>query len=248
MVKNNASLSHDSSTPCAPRSALLPTFGQIVLVALIFWCSACASSTDQTGHPGITGIRQKNSDTLVANQNLVTGIRAVNDNGTINVIVEVPAGTNEKWEVNEEGVMVREFTGDKPRVIRYLPYPGNYGMIPRTLLDPKDGGDNAPLDAIVLGSSVPRGHVIKAYPIGVLRMLDGGEQDDKILAVQADSHFKSALDVEKLEEQFPGTVPILKTWFSNYAGKSQQIVLGFGSRASAIQIISIASKSFEARN
>lgn len=227
---------------------LLSRFAALLLLALLLGQSGCASSTDQTGHPGITGVRQKNADTLVANQNLVTGIRAINDDGTINVIVEVPAGTNEKWEVNEQGVMVREFTGTKPRVIRYLPYPGNYGMIPRTLLDAREGGDNAPLDVIVLGSSVPRGHVIKAYPIGVLRMLDGGEQDDKILAVRADSHFKNALDVDQLEEQFPGTIPILKTWFSNYAGKSKQIVLGFGSRASAIQIIRVASKSFEANN
>ena len=247
-MPNNDSMSHFAPSHLRSRPASLSALGRTCLWILVAFCTACASSSNDTGHPGITGVRQTNSDTLVANQNLVTGILAMNADGTINVIVEVPAGTNEKWEVNEQGVMVREFTGDKPRVIRYLPYPGNYGMIPRTLLDPKDGGDNAPLDAIVLGPTVPRGHVIKAYPIGVLRMLDGGEQDDKILAVRADSHFKNALDVDALEKQFPGTVTILETWFSNYAGKSRQIVLGFGSRASAIQIISVASKSFEASN
>ena len=217
------------------------------LLAIAFAAFACAGSTGGSGHPGVTGVRQKNANTIVANQDLTSAILAKNSDGTINVVVEVPAGTNEKWEVNAQGVMVREFTGNSPRTIRYLPYPGNYGMVPRTFLDPKHGGDNAPLDAIVIGTTVPRGHVIRAYPIGMLRMLDRGEQDDKILAVSADSHFKNALDVDELEKQFPGSTLILKTWFSNYSGGKDQIVLGFGSRASAIQIIDLASKDFEDR-
>ena len=236
--------------PKYPRLARLPSFPLLRVCSLMLVAAllgACASSKGETGHPGVTGLRQKNSDTIVANQNLTSAIRAMNDDGTINVVVEVPAGTSEKWEVNADGVMVREFTGSSPRTIRYLPYPGNYGMVPRTFLDPAQGGDNAPLDAIVLGPSVPRGHVIRAYPIGMLRMLDHGEQDDKILAVRADSHFSTALDVSKLEAQFPGSTLIIETWFSNYTGGKNQIVLGFGSRASALEIIQVASKDFEAR-
>lgn len=231
------------------HSGGLPHLQRAALVALALFsllAAGCAPGAG-SGHPGVTGLRQENADTLVANQNLTRAIRALNDDGTINVVVEVPAGTNEKWEVNEAGVMVREFTGNAPRTIRYLPYPGNYGMVPRTFLDPKHGGDNAPLDAIVIGSAVPRGHVIRAYPIGMLRMLDHGEQDDKILAVRADSHFKNALDIDELEKQFPGSTLILKTWFSNYSGGNDQIVLGFGSRASALKMIQVASEDFEAR-
>ena len=217
------------------------------MVLAVTFLGACAGSQGGSGHPGVTGVRKKNADTIVANQNLTSAIRAMNDDGTINVVVEVPAGTNEKWEVNPDGVMVREFTGNTPREIRYLPYPGNYGMVPRTFLDPTHGGDNAPLDAMVLGPSVPRGKVVRAYPIGMIRMLDHGEQDDKILAVRADSHFSNALDIEALEQQFPGSVLILKTWFTHYTGGKDQVVLGFGSRSSALDIIRVASKDFEAR-
>ena len=45
----------------------------------------------------------------------------------------------------------------KPREVKYLGYPGNYGMIPRTLLPKELGGDGDPLDVIVLGPAVERG-------------------------------------------------------------------------------------------
>ena len=57
--------------------------------------------------------------------------------------------------------MIWEFKDGKPRIVKYLGYPGNYGMVPKTLLPENLGGDGDPLDVIVLGPQVERGSVIK---------------------------------------------------------------------------------------
>ena len=91
-------------------------------------------------------------------------------------------------------------------------------MIPRTLLPEENGGDGDPLDVIVLGPAVPRGTVLKARLIGMIRMLDGGEQDDKLIAVMLDSHFGGIRSLEELESRYKGVTRILDLWFSNYKG------------------------------
>ena len=99
-------------------------------------------------------------------------------------LTKLVGGVAESWEVSDDGTqLVRDFTGEKPRTIDYLAYPGNYGMIPSTFLDPEQGGDGGALDAIVLGPAVPRGSVVRARPIGVLRVIDRMEQDDKVVAI-----------------------------------------------------------------
>ena len=58
-------------------------------------------------------------------------------------------------------------------------YPANYGFIPRTYAD-----DGDPLDVLVLCSEpIYPMTLIRVYPIGVMRMIDGGKMDDKILAI-----------------------------------------------------------------
>jgi inorganic pyrophosphatase len=210
--------------------------GHIPRLALALVAAAvmtgCASSGGGGGG-GSASLEQKDPYTLVSKINLLSGYKAVNPDGTINVVVEIPAGTNQKWEVSADGnTLVWEFDGDQPRVIDYLPYPGNYGMIPRTLRRLEQGGDGGALDVMVLGPGVPRGSVIRARPIGVIELLDRGEQDDKILAVMEGSPLERVTDVQDLDREFPGARTILKTWFSNYVGKSM-VMLGVGSRAAA---------------
>ena len=50
---------------------------------------------------------------------------------------------------------------NKPRIINYLGYPANYGMIPKTLLKKENGGDGDPLDVIVLGPPESKGSIVK---------------------------------------------------------------------------------------
>jgi inorganic pyrophosphatase len=208
---------------------------------------ACASSGGGGKSSG-PGLKQKDQYTLVAKESLVTSHPAKNRDDTINVVIEIPSGTNAKWEVRmSDGALVREFTGANPRVIKYLAYPGNYGMVPRTLLDKASGGDGGALDVMVLGPAIARGSVVKAVPIGIIRLLDRAEQDDKILAVVPGTVFERSTDILLLERNFPGVTDILRIWFDNYSGESISY-LGTGPRASAHRLIDEASKEFESRH
>ena len=80
--------------------------------------------------------------TIRGNNSYLTGYVPVNQSGDINVVVEIPTGSTEKWEVTKpDGELKWEFKDGKPRIVKYLGYPGNYGMIPQTLL-PEDRGPN----------------------------------------------------------------------------------------------------------
>jgi len=92
-------------------------------------------------------------------------------------IVEIPKGARNKLEYNiESGVIVLN------RVLfSSLHYPGDYGLIPQTFAE-----DGEPLDILIMtGEPTFPGCVIQARPVGIFRMLDGGLQDDKVLAVPA---------------------------------------------------------------
>ncbi|MEL6944743.1 MAG: inorganic diphosphatase, partial [Bacteroidota bacterium] len=106
----------------------------------------------------------------------------------IKVVIEIPAGTNEKIEYNKER---KSFEVDSidghARIINFLPYPGNYGFIPSTYMNPDEGGDGDALDVLVISNSVPTGTVMNVLPIASLQLRDNEEIDTKIIAVPADS-------------------------------------------------------------
>jgi len=193
------------------------------------------------------GLKRVDDHTYKSKANLLTNRMARNEDGTINVVVEIPAGTNQKWEVSADGTRLEwemSNKGDGPRRIDYLPYPGNYGMVSRTWLDPEKGGDGQPLDVIVLGTTVPRGTTIRALPIGVVRVIDRFEQDDKILAIEAGSTFTGVTDIESLDDRYPGVSEILKLWFGNVHRTSEVQLMGTGSRAQANAVIDYAAEAF----
>ncbi len=94
----------------------------------------------------------------------------------INVVIENPMGGDPvKYELDKESgaVFVDRFLHTAMR------YPGNYGFIPHTL-----SGDGDPVDVLVLSNHpVVPGAVIRARPVGVLKMKDEGGIDEKIVAV-----------------------------------------------------------------
>jgi inorganic pyrophosphatase len=183
--------------------------------------------------------------TLKAEKNLLTGYEPRNPDGTLNVVVEIPTGTTAKWEVTKPSGELRwEFKMGRPRVVRYLGYPANYGMVPRTLLSKEDGGDGDPIDVIVLGPAVPRGSVLRARAIGVLKLLDRGERDDKILAVLDGDPLAEATSVRELDERFPGVTRIIETWFESYKGPGELEAEGFDGPEAAIEIIQAAAAAF----
>ena len=165
---------------------------------------------------------------------------------SVPVLVEIPAGTNAKWELDKSsGSLIWEQRNGKPRVVQYLGYPGNYGMIPRTLLPKEQGGDGDPLDVLLLGPALERGAVVSARPIGVLRLLDGGESDDKILAVPFAGPLSDVSSIDELDRRYPGVTSIVSTWFANYKGPDRLQVLGVESSGAARRAIENASRAYE---
>jgi inorganic pyrophosphatase len=90
-------------------------------------------------------------------------------------IVEIPKGSRNKYEYHKQAGIIK-----LDRVLySSLYYPGDYGLIPRTHYD-----DGDPLDILMMiNEPTFPGCVIDARPIGLFRMLDRGDPDDKILAV-----------------------------------------------------------------
>src|SRR5678815_6107826 len=97
------------------------------------------------------------------------------------VVIEIPKGSKNKYELCKETGLLR-----LDRVLySAVHYPGDYGFIPRTLHE-----DGDPLDILVrINEPTFPGCLIDARPIGVLKMLDRGEPDDKILAVPCHDPF-----------------------------------------------------------
>ena len=194
-----------------------------------------------------SGLKYADQYTLVGPKNFLKDFKPINSDGTINVIVEIPTGTTAKWEVDKaDGSLKWKFKKGKPRTVKYLGYPGNYGMIPQTLLSEKLGGDGDPLDALVLGDSVPRGSVVKAKLIGVLKLLDGGEQDDKLLAVLSGTPFFKVDSMQELEKKFHGVSQIIEIWFANYKGPGKIEIQGFAGVEDAKKVLNMAIKAYVA--
>ena len=90
-------------------------------------------------------------------------------------VIEISKGSKKKYELDKEtGFILLD------RILyTSTHYPANYGFIPRTYAD-----DGDPLDVLVLCSeSIVPMTLVQVYPIGAIRMIDGGKQDDKIIAL-----------------------------------------------------------------
>mgnify|MGYP001278466858 CR=1 FL=1 len=188
---------------------------------------------------------------LKGEANFLTDYDPVNLDGTVNAVIEIPAGTTAKYETTKDtGMLELEQKNGKPRFVQYLGYPCNYGLIPRSMLPKSKGGDGDPLDVCVLGPTVPIGSVVKARPIGILTLLDNGEIDDKVILVMQSGPFAKVSSLADLDRKFPGVTTILQTWFTSYKGygkdgKLQLTSPGFKGRAVAIKTIGDAVLDFE---
>jgi inorganic pyrophosphatase len=199
--------------------------------------AAPAAETKQQGPtdpvPLAAGLTQVDPLSIRGEKSLYSGHPAENADGTWNVVVEIPVGTNAKWEVEKDGLLKLEMRGGAPRMVNYLPYPGNYGMIPNTLSTQADGGDGDALDVLVLGPVLPRGAVVKARVIGVMKFLDRGEQDDKFLAVIDGSPLGKVRSLNQLNEEFAEASTIVLLWFKHYKGPGKMEFRGWGDREEA---------------
>jgi len=148
----------------------------------------------------------------------------------VNVIIEIPAGTNQKIEFDyaTESFKVDQEDG-KDRVIDFLPYPGNYGFVPGTLMDKARGGDEDALDMLVLSESLPTGTLIEVLPIAALELVDRGEVDTKIIGIPVDSTLRiiQATNFEDFMIEYNIAQTIVKDWFLNYKGLGKVTMKGW---------------------
>lgn len=124
----------------------------------------------------------------------------------VNAIIEIPRGSKAKYEIDKESGLIK-----LDRVIyASMYYPLNYGFIPQTL-----GEDHDPLDIVVLTQVevVPR-CLISSKVVGVMRMVDRGEADDKIIAVAEQDG--SVSHIREIEELPSYLVAELRHFFENY--------------------------------
>ncbi len=189
------------------------------------------------------------TDAIEGRAHFIDGYSARGDTpGTVRVVIEIPTGTTQKWEVDKaDGLLRWEIRDGRPRLIDYLGYPGNYGMVPRTLLASDDGGDGDPLDVLVLGPPMERGAVVEARIIGVLNLLDGGEQDDKLVAVMDDTAFAQVTTIAELRRSHPGVTDIVETWFTSYKGPGEMTSSGYGEAAAADVILTRAVNTYASK-
>jgi len=187
--------------------------------------------------------------TKIETHDFLRDIPVFTEDSLVNIVIEIPAGSSQKWEVNKQtgSLEWERISDDSLRIVKYLPYPANYGMIPRTWLPEAEGGDNDPLDVFLLGERVERGSIIPARIIGIIRMLDRGEQDDKLIAVPADDWHYGIYTIEQLNTQFPGISDLLVTWLLNYKGEGVVEFQGVDNEDVADKILRASIEAFESR-
>ncbi|NVO84826.1 inorganic diphosphatase [Hymenobacter terrestris] len=125
---------------------------------------------------------------------------------TVTGIIEIPKGSKAKYELDKDSGMLK-----LDRVLfSAVHYPAAYGFIPKTYCD-----DNDPLDILVLCSVeiVPM-CLVEAKVIGVMQMVDGDEEDDKIIAVAA--HDISVNHYNELDDLPPHTLREMQRFFEDY--------------------------------
>lgn len=132
-----------------------------------------------------------------------TGENAPN---VVNGIIEIPKASRAKYELDKESGLLK-----MDRVLySSVYYPANYGFIPQTYCDDKD-----PLDILILSQvTVVPMCIVSARVIGVMRMVDHGEMDDKIIAIaENDMSVEHINDISELPNHF---IRELRSFFEDY--------------------------------
>ncbi|KAB0382622.1 hypothetical protein FD755_004539, partial [Muntiacus reevesi] len=148
------------------------------------------------------------------------------------MVVEVPRWSNAKMEIATKDPLNPIKQDVKKGKLRYVanlfPYKGyiwNYGAIPQTWEDPGHNdkhtgccGDNDPIDVCEIGSKVcARGEIIRVKVLGILAMIDEGETDWKVIAINVEdpdaANYNDINDVKRLK---PGYLEATVDWFRRY--------------------------------
>lgn len=155
----------------------------------------------------------------------------------INVIVEIPKGSQNKYEYDKKTDMIR-----LDRVL-FSPifYVGDYGMIPQTMSE-----DGDPLDVLVLVTNrTYPGILIEARPIAILKMSDGSRTDNKVLCVaKNDPRYSSYKDMKDVEKHTLKEISHFFQIYKDLEGKKMQVI-GWENANKAKKVILTAIRSYK---
>ena len=151
--------------------------------------------------------------------------------------IEISKGSKMKYELDKEsGRLILD------RVLyTSTHYPANYGFIPRTYAD-----DNDPLDVLVLCNEeiVPL-CLVNCYPIGVIKMIDSNEIDEKIIAIsKGDPSMNSYRDISELPRHIFEEISHFFTVYKQLEGKETSVTEILG-REDAMKIIESCMELYE---
>ncbi len=148
---------------------------------------------------------------------------------TINVIIECPKGSKNKYEIDKENGLIRLDRAMKTS----QDYPFDYGFVPQSFWDDGDA-----LDVVLLATyPLAPGILVEARPVGIMHMVDCGDSDDKIIAVpKSDPRFD---EIKNLGDVNPHTLKEMRHFFETYKtidGK-KVVVKGFKKKQDALVAI-----------
>jgi len=154
------------------------------------------------------------------------------DANICNAVIEIPRWSNAKMEINKKeklNPIAQDIKSNKLRFVNnvnnYHGYIWNYGALPQTWEDPnkKDettgcNGDNDPLDVCEIGSRIhERGSVVQVKVLGTLGLIDEGEADWKVIAIDVNDPMADKLnDINDVETHCPGLLQATRDWFRIY--------------------------------
>ena len=155
----------------------------------------------------------------------------------INVIVEIPKGSKNKYEIDKEtGLIALDRAMHSAQ-----DYPFDYGFVPQSLWDDNDALDVILLTTYPLAPSI----LVNARPVAIMRMIDSGDADDKIIAVPIDDPRWD--EVKDLSDINKHTIKEMDHFFSTYKKiqEKEVEVTGFEDRAAAEKAIERGLKLYK---
>jgi len=147
----------------------------------------------------------------------------------INVIIEIPKWSKNKYEIDKETGMIKLDRAMKTA----QDYPFDYGFVPQTYWEDGDA-----LDVVVLTTyPLSPGILVEARPVGLMKMIDGGESDDKIISVPKDDPRWD--DVKNLKDVNQHTLKEIRHFFETYKfiENKKVEISGFGGKDKAEKAI-----------
>ncbi|MHB1316759.1 MAG: inorganic diphosphatase [Minisyncoccota bacterium] len=154
----------------------------------------------------------------------------------INVIVEIPKGSKNKYEIDKETGLIA-----LDRVMHTSQdMPFDYGFVPQTLWE-----DGDPLDVVLLTTyPLHPGILVKVRPVGMMDMVDDGESDVKIIAVPVKD--PRWADVQDLSDVNKHTLKEMEHYFTTYKKlqNKEVVIKGFGDKKDAMEAFTKATKAF----